>query len=237
MITSKSAVPGDHATVANGDLITYTIWVTNVGNIPAPNVPISDSIPAGTIYVVGSAVPPQNSGPDPLVWILPSVLPGVPYSVSFTVLVAGAIGQGAFVNVAYVGGSPVTSTNEVVHVFAPTAIQLASLQARRGLDQDGYPIVTVTWVVLGETNTLGYRVYRSGTPDRGSATAATDGIVAATGVGGTYTFVDSVAALGQTWYYWVQEVEVNGNTHEYGPAAVAAGLPEMIRTFLPNLFK
>ena len=65
--TSKSSVPGQGGIVASGDLITYTIWVTNVGNIPANNVPISDGVPFGTSYVGGSAVPALVSSDEMLI--------------------------------------------------------------------------------------------------------------------------------------------------------------------------
>jgi len=207
--------------------------VTNVGNIPAPNVPISDSIPAGTIYVEGSAVPALTSGPDPLVWTLPSAVPGVPYGFSFTVMVTGATGTGSILNVAYVGNSPVTPTNEIVHVFVPTAIQLVSLYATRGYDSGGTPIVTVAWVVANESNTLGYRVLRSENSDRSGAADITGGLIAAHGGGGAYSWSDTTAPTGQT-YYWLEELELDGVTvTDYGPAIAPPAWP--YRAYLPFL--
>ncbi|MEO6060872.1 MAG: hypothetical protein ABIQ99_02915, partial [Thermoflexales bacterium] len=218
--TSKSSVPNTGARVDNGDLITYTIWVTNAGNIPVYNVPITDSIPAGTSFVVGSAIPGLTSGPDPLVWTLPIAAPGAVYTFSFTVVVIGVPGSGAIINVAFVGNNPVTATNEVVHTFFPTAIQLVSLNAKRALDADGHPIVTVAWAVSSESNTLGYRVLRAETPSQSSASVVSSGLIAASGDGGLYTWVDAAVQTNQGYYYWVQEIELDGTTvTNYGPVA------------------
>jgi len=218
---SKSSVPGQGSIVASGDLITYTIWVTNVGNIPANNVLISDSVPSGTTYVGGSAVPGLVSGPNPLVWTLPTVLPGAQYSVSFTVWVTGVTGQGVIRNVAYVGNNPVTETNEIIHVFAPTAIHLVSLRAARASDG-----VAVTWQTSLEQETLGFRLYRSKTASRQDAALATQGVIAALGntTGGSYTWLDAGAPAMGTLYYWLQEIDLTGGVTEYGPV-LAGGTP------------
>jgi uncharacterized repeat protein (TIGR01451 family) len=46
--TTKTAVPAAGSTVRPGELITYTVWVTNTGNFTASNVVFSDTIPAFT---------------------------------------------------------------------------------------------------------------------------------------------------------------------------------------------
>jgi len=185
--------------------------------------------------VPDSAVPPTVSGPNPLTWDFTQVQPGLPYSVTFTVIVTGVPGTGTILNVAFVGNSPVTETNEVVHVFVPTAIQLASLTASRAVDLAGDPIVNVNWVVLGESNTLGYRVLRGAGSDRASASVISAGIIAAFGDGGTYAWVDRAAPTGTT-NYWIEEIGLDGGVlGAYGPAGVAPLVPRPNRAFLPNI--
>lgn len=236
VLASKTAVPGTGAFVKAGDRITYTIWVTSVASVPVYNVPITDRIPAGTSYAPGSAVPTPISGPDPLVWNLATLQPGVPYSVSFAVFVLGANEAGSILNVAYVGNNPVTPTNEIVHFFAPTAIELSSFAASRGITRGGEPIVTVRWTVASEANTLGYRVFRSETNNRATAVLMTGGVIAATGTGGSYDWMDAAAATDRTYYYWLQEIELDGRTvTEFGPANVGPLSGPSIRLYLPAI--
>ena len=236
VLASKTAVPGTGAIVRTGDLITYTIWVTAASSVPLINIPITDSIPAGTAYVNGSAVPALTSGPDPLVWVLATMQPGVPYSVSFTVIVLGANEAGGILNVAWVGNNPVTPTNEIVHFFAPTEIQLSSFAASRGIAAGGGPIVTVRWTVASEANTLGYRVFRSETNNRAAAALMTGGVIAASGTGGSYAWVDVAAGTDRTYYYWLQELELDGRTvTEYGPVSVGPLSAPTLRLYLPAI--
>ncbi|MBX7214773.1 MAG: DUF11 domain-containing protein, partial [Thermoflexales bacterium] len=232
LAVAKAAVPASGAIVHAGAFITYTIRVTNAGSAPALLVPITDTLPAGMSYQAGSAVPAVISGPSPLVWVIDAIAPGEAVAVTFSVVVADG-SNATLTNVAVAGNSPVVTTNEVQHVLGPTAIGLASLTASRGLDLDGYPIVTVAWNVTGENNTLGYRVLRCSSPDRASATAVVDGLLAAYGDGGLYALVDDAPSSGAMWY-WLQEVEVDGHTvHEYGPVMV--GPIGVKRTYLPSV--
>lgn len=235
LVASKSSVPNAGAQVRVGDLITYSVWFTNVAQTTAFHVPVTDSAPSGTVYVPDTAVPPVVSGPSPLTWDFAQVLPGVPYSVSFTVIVTGVPDLGTIVNVAFVGNSPVTETNEIVHVFVPTAIQLVSLVASRGMDLDGYPIVSVAWVVAGESNTLGYRVVRGTSADRANASVVSAGLIAAYGNGGTYAWTDTAAPAGAA-FYWIEEIGLGGGVEsEYGPAVAAPRISGPYRAYLPSM--
>lgn len=51
----KSAVPADGSTVERGDRIDYTLSYSNTGNGDAANAVITDTVPANTSYVAGSA--------------------------------------------------------------------------------------------------------------------------------------------------------------------------------------
>ena len=236
VLASKTAVPGTGAIVRTGDLITYTVWVTAVSSVPLVNIPITDSIPAGTSYAPGSAVPAPTSGPNPLVWVLATMQPGIPYSVSFTVIVLGANEAGGILNVAWVGNNPVTPTNEIVHFFAPTAIELTSFTASRDIGAGGGPVVTVRWGVANEANTLGYQVFRAETNNRAAAVLMTGGVIAASGTGGNYAWVDAAAATDRTYFYWLQEIELDGRTvTEYGPVNVGPLSAPQLRLYLPAI--
>lgn len=60
--------------VATGTVLAYTLVVTNAGPSDAPNVIVTDTLPAGLTFV--SAAPPQASGPNPLVWNLGTIPAG-----------------------------------------------------------------------------------------------------------------------------------------------------------------
>ncbi len=230
LAASKRAVPGDSAVVRAGDRITYTIWVTNLAQTAALLVPITDSIPGGTSFVEASAVPALASGPDPLVWSIPALQPNAAYSVTFSVAVGSGGAQTSISNTATVGNMPVTQTNEVVHVFAPTAIQLLSLTAARAGGS-----VRVAWAVADEVDTLGYRVLRGASAERGGAQMVSGGLIAASGTGGSYAWVDAAAPSGAA-FYWVEEVEVDGQTvTDYGPVRAPAVLTRQV--YLPTLMR
>ena len=160
-------------------------------------------------------------------------MPGIPFAFTFTVEVTGATGTGAILNVAYVGNNPVTPTNEIVHIFVPTAIDLVSLTAARGIDGDGESVVSVSWVVAAENNTLGYRVMRSTMADRASAAVVSTGVIAATGSGGSYLWIDTTPPAGRA-YYWIEEIALDGTyVSDYGPAMASPVAGRLL--FLPIL--
>ncbi|MGG5462111.1 hypothetical protein ACQZHJ_11115 [Clostridium sp. B9] len=74
---------------AIGDEITYTISFRNRGNVNANNVVITDPIPNGTSYVIGSLSVnvPSTGDPTSTINLINSVLPGQLITLSFRVIV------------------------------------------------------------------------------------------------------------------------------------------------------
>jgi hypothetical protein len=95
------------------------------------------------------------------------------------------------------------------------------------------PTVVVEWSTASELNTVGFNVYRSETKD-GPIIKVNDHLIpsAADSVkGGNYTYRDSTVTLGQTYYYWLEDVSSNGTTNKNGPIVVKAesgGLSELL---------
>lgn len=69
----------------SGDEITYQILCENIGSAEARNLQITDVIPAGAQYVVGSANPAADLANNTLAWTIPSLAPGGSGNVSFRV--------------------------------------------------------------------------------------------------------------------------------------------------------
>src|SRR5262249_39570487 len=84
-----------------GDMITYTVTLSNNGPDPATNVTVQDTLPAGVAFV--SATPSQgtyNSATG--VWAVGTVNPGVPQTLT---LIATVINPGASANTAAISHS------------------------------------------------------------------------------------------------------------------------------------
>lgn len=79
----------DKAFAEPGDVLTYTIALTNSGNVPANNVVITDAIPAGTTFVAGSVT--GATGTPPTLTLTSPITAGGGATVSFQVLVGNAI--------------------------------------------------------------------------------------------------------------------------------------------------
>jgi uncharacterized repeat protein (TIGR01451 family) len=64
----KHAVDVNGAPLLPGDILRYTLVVTNPHSLAVAGVVISDALPLHTAYVAGSATPPADADVDPLVW-------------------------------------------------------------------------------------------------------------------------------------------------------------------------
>ena len=120
---------------------------------------------------------------------------------------------------------------------APSAITLLSFTARS--DARG---VVVEWVTGSEMDTWGFHLWRSSTGSRSDAERVTTRLVPAAGSpsqGAVYVFVDTTvdtsATVGTRYTYWLQEMEIDGSLHEYGPVVMNEGNTPFLgeRLYLP----
>lgn len=106
IIKTDSADP-----VTAGATFSYTISVVNGGPTTATNVVVTDPLPSGLTYL--GASPPPSSGPNPLVWNLPSLAPSA--TATFTINVrTDCAGTGLISNTATVSSAtpdPVSANN------------------------------------------------------------------------------------------------------------------------------
>lgn len=162
-----------------GDTLTYTVTVTALGTLPQGNVQVSDSVPAGTTYVSGSAVCLDAGACSPTVasgvvtWALGPMQPGASRSVSFRVTIdtpasgpGGSLPAVEIVNVGSVRSDQVgpTPSNEV-------RTQVAAVQGVKvGQPTSG-----------GSTDSGGSGQETPDTVVQGTKTGASGGVLASTG--------------------------------------------------------
>jgi len=106
--------------------------------------------------------------------------------------------------------------------------------------------VKLTWVSQSETGLLGYRVYRSENDNQANAVSITPSMIPATNTSTTqtYSITDAEVAIGSTYYYWLESVDMGHSTF-FGPTSVLVQgevppvLPEYttMRNAYPNPFR
>ncbi|MDZ4181631.1 MAG: FlgD immunoglobulin-like domain containing protein, partial [Candidatus Cloacimonadaceae bacterium] len=81
--------------------------------------------------------------------------------------------------------------------------------------------VTLQWVTQTESNLIGYRVYRHGSPDLMQATLLND-LVQATNTSQMqiYVYTDSEVYDPGTYYYWLESLEFGGSNQFFGPISI-----------------
>ncbi|MBA3470209.1 MAG: DUF11 domain-containing protein [Herpetosiphonaceae bacterium] len=233
LLISKSSNPPSGTTVESGDTIIYSVTITNTTLGAATNVNVSDAIPTGTTYVAASAMPAVSSGPSPLIWNIPTFNGGAVQIFTFAVTVDPNPATVSIQNVASVSADtiPPIPSNPTIHPFDPTAITLASFAATAEA-----AAVNVQWATLNEQNTWGFHLYRSTTALRADAVRITPSLILSDGrgSGASYSWRDTTVEAGHEYRYWLQEVDLNGAAHEYGPASASfsSALPSLYLPFV-----
>lgn len=101
----------------------------------------------------------------------------------------------------------------------PTALEMSSLGATCSAG-----VATVSWETVSEVNNQGFNVYRStavdGAREQVNAALIPSKVPGST-TGAAYQFVDSTAVTGNTYYYWVESVDLGGATALSGPVGAA----------------
>ena len=109
---------------------------------------------------------------------------------------------------------------------SPTGVTLASFEATAQADH-----VLVTWETVSELNNAGFNLYRTETADPPSAAdlltfVPSQGPGSAQGF--SYSYEDYSVAPGQTYWYWLEDVDFNGATTMHAPVSVVFGSPTAV---------
>jgi uncharacterized repeat protein (TIGR01451 family) len=227
--------------VPQGGRLTYTIVVLNSGPSIANTVQVVDTLDANTAFVSATA---DNGGTcsasgGTVTCDLGAIVPGVENQVTITVVVdvsltapasGAASGDGPCdgsedlcnnVSVSSITDDPSPDNNsdsEPTGVQTSTAVRLVSFRAEPA--QGG---VLVAWETASEVDSLGFNLYRSGSPEGERFQingALIPGQAPGSPVGGRYQFLDEAAAPGAQPYYWLEEIDVRGQAELHGPANV-----------------
>lgn len=235
---SKSVSPSQ---VAIHGTVTYTVRLQNSATQPIQATILRDLLPSGFVYkgfATGSEVTAVNSSISPtlnttgtLNWY------GYPYA-TYTVPASGTLqantpGElkliyhvqapmtaGEYTNwvTTTVGMSSLGPVSTTVRVYTPTAVMLAYFDAT--LTSHG---ALLSWQTTLETNLLGFKLYRSMSPDGPYELLTPQVIRPQLGMpGGTeYTWLDESIQPGGVYYYRL--VDIDSQLHEtlHGPVMLA----------------
>ena len=102
--------PATRDIVKVGDFFQYKLKLYNGGNVDLVNVVVTDQLPTGVTFI--SAVPAQNSGPNPLRWVIGSLQRGQSWEATVTVRASGTglLRNAMTVTGTTSGGDPISTT-------------------------------------------------------------------------------------------------------------------------------
>lgn len=212
--------------VALGEEVTYRITVTNTGLTRLVSVPVRDRYDATVLAFKRTEIQAPDIAIDGnekiLIWdditeILGDIEAGE--TASFTVTFE-ALQETETVNTVTLGSNVVDEFGDVALACqlggsAPTMLDLLSFRAISQAEG-----VLLQWMTDWEQGTWGFHLWRSQTANRAEATRVTPQLIPARGTyenGMAYHFLDTTVQPARPYAYWLQEVELNGNSNEYGP--------------------
>ena len=87
--------------------------------------------------------------------------------------------------------------------------------------------VQLTWIAQTETNVLGYNVYRNTSDELSSAIKISELIEANnSSEATTYTYLDQELEQNGTYYYWLENVDLDGTMSYHGPVSVVFSIED-----------
>ncbi len=109
-------------------------------------------------------------------------------------------------------------------VQVPLAVTLAGFDAQAMLDH-----ILLSWETVSEMDNAGFNLYRSASPDAPDALLAfVPSQAPGSTQGASYSYEDAEVAPGETWYYWLEDVDLNGATALHGPVSATLQAPTAV---------
>jgi len=100
----------------------------------------------------------------------------------------------------------------------PLPVELSSFSAT--LNAQNYAILN--WTTQSESELTGYHVYRSNEPIQSNSVCITTSLIPAQNIstGADYTFTDNELTEEGTYYYWLESMDISGNSTFFGPISL-----------------
>jgi hypothetical protein len=109
----------------------------------------------------------------------------------------------------------------------PLAVTLASFDARAQPDH-----VLVTWETVSELNNAGFNLYRTGSanqqPGPADLLAFVPSQAPGASQGAAYYFDDRNVTAGETYWYWLADIALDGTTTLHGPVSIVYDTPTAV---------
>jgi hypothetical protein len=85
--------------------------------------------------------------------------------------------------------------------------------------------VVIEWSTASELDTVGFNIYRSESTDSPGVRINQQLIPASADslTGADYQFIDTDAAIGKTYYYWLEDISASGAAGRNGPIEARSG--------------
>jgi hypothetical protein len=116
---------------------------------------------------------------------------------------------------------------------APLPVVLSSFAAIQTTNN----FAQINWTTQSETNLLGYNLYRNTENTNSGSQKINSQMIYAenSSIGSNYSYTDETVEYEQPYYYWLESVELSGNTELFGPVSMTLENPENNAPELPNM--
>jgi uncharacterized repeat protein (TIGR01451 family) len=221
--------------VGEGQMITYTLRVTNNGPAVATNVTVADNLPGTVSFIRSTPSAGTCSGTTNISCNLGSLAVG---NTATVVIVVQALSTGTVNNTATVTATetdPVPANNSSTAsttVLAVTLVHLRDLHAYQKNKK-----VSLVWETSFESDNLGFNLYRD---LGGERTKLNKDIIAGSALqskkhdstaGRVYRFTDKLDSANVFAQYWLEDVDLSGVKTMHGPVST---VPDDLAEALPN---
>ena len=191
------------------ETVTWNVANTNAAPVNCAAVDIGLSTDGGLTYPTALASSTPNDGTEAIV---------VPNVTTTTARVRVSCSDNIFFDIS-------NASFDITAV--PTAVMLASFGAVSQVNQ-----VLVTWETVSELNTAGFNLYRSNSSDGSDRIllASVPAQMPGSTQGASYSYGDTAVQEGRTYYYWLEDIDLNGLPTMHGPVRVDySSVPTAVR--------